>query len=71
MTFKKSALLVLTVVCSVSFALKHHVVRAKDAFLLIEKQTSSFHDTYVDIRDWNGDEWSDHTELTASLFVTR
>lgn len=68
MPLKKMTAVCLCVPLVFTFFLRHHFIHAKDCVLVIQKSRLTLHDTYVDVRQWNGDEWKCHDALTASLF---
>lgn len=51
-------------------AFKFHVVRTKDDWVFVPKPTASLVDAYVDVRDWDTDEWAKHPQLVKSLVLT-
>ena len=48
-------------------AMNYHVVRAQDGFHLVQKQQARLGQAYVDTRQFNATDWTDHPELVASL----
>jgi hypothetical protein len=44
-----------------------HVVRARDGFHLVAKQSAQLSETYVDIRQFTMADWVDHPQLAAAL----
>jgi hypothetical protein len=48
-------------------SLKYHVVRTDEHFELVPKLNATFAETYVDIRDFDLADWSDHKTLMAAL----
>lgn len=44
-----------------------HVVRADDGLHLLEKTEASLTDTYVDIREFNPQDWLQHPRLAAAI----
>lgn len=46
---------------------EYHFVRARDEFLFVRKHTSTWRDTYVDIRGWSPSDWREHRELSQNL----
>jgi hypothetical protein len=51
-------------------AFKFHVVRTKDDWVFVPKPTASLVDAYVDVREWDSDEWTRHPQLVKSLVLT-
>ena len=50
-------------------SLHYHLVRAHDGFHFIPKLTSTFSQTYVDIREFGFEQWAAHQSL--ALAITR
>ena len=48
-------------------SLKYHVVRAKDGIHLAPKMSSQLSETYVDIREFQVQDWDEHRTLAAAL----
>jgi hypothetical protein len=48
-------------------ALHYHIVRTHGGVELIPKVTSTLSETYVDIRDFGFQEWSQHQTLAAAI----
>ncbi len=48
-------------------AMNYHVVRAQDGFHLVPKQQAGLGQAYVDTRQFNATDWTEHPELVASL----
>jgi hypothetical protein len=48
-------------------SLKYHIVRAGDGFHLIPKLTAEFSQTYVDIRQYDLNDWAQHQALAIAL----
>lgn len=48
-------------------SLKFHVVRAEDGFHLIPKMTSDFSEVYVDIRQFDLQDWDNHRSLAVAI----
>jgi hypothetical protein len=48
-------------------SLKYHVVRANDGVHLVPKLSSSFGDTYVDIRKFGLSDWDQHRALAVAI----
>jgi hypothetical protein len=48
-------------------ATNYHIVRANDGFHLVHKQRSRMSETYVDVRSFGVEDWSNRTELAAEL----
>jgi len=48
-------------------AMNYHVVRAQDGFHLVQKQQARLGQAYVDTRQFNATDWTEHPELVASL----
>lgn len=48
-------------------ALKYHVVQANDGFHFVPKITSGFEDTYVDVRNFGLNDWTEHRALSMAL----
>ncbi len=46
---------------------RYHVVRTNDGLELVPKITSSFEDTYVDVRNFGVADWTNHKMLAAAL----
>jgi hypothetical protein len=51
----------------VFFAPRYHVLRTDEGVELVPKVTSTFTDTYVDIREFGITEWNDHKLVAAAL----
>lgn len=49
------------------WSLHYHVVRANDGFHYVPKVTSTFSESYVDIRSFGFEEWNQHRELAFAL----
>ncbi|MEZ6125084.1 MAG: hypothetical protein R3C49_18210 [Planctomycetaceae bacterium] len=61
----------LAIVFVLTFAARHHVVRADGGVLVLPKQHPSLHDTFVDVRQWTDRDWQQHAELLESTFAAR
>ena len=48
-------------------AQRYHVVRSKEGIQLVPKISTSFADTYVDIREFKLSDWTKHKALAAAL----
>lgn len=48
-------------------SLHYHVVRANDGVHFIPKVSSTFSETYVDVREFGFQEWSDRAALAAAI----
>jgi hypothetical protein len=48
-------------------ATMYHVVRAGDGVHFIPKQPPRLAETYVDIRTYSVDDWSEHTQLASAI----
>lgn len=48
-------------------SLKYHVVRAKDGVHLVPKLSSTFSETYVDIRSFGLSDWDQHRSLAVAI----
>ncbi len=48
-------------------SLKYHIVHANDGFHLVPKLTAEFSQTYVDIRQFDLNDWADHQPLAIAL----
>jgi hypothetical protein len=48
-------------------SLHFHIVRATEGLHFVPKVTSTFSETYVDVRDFGLDDWSQHPALVAAL----
>lgn len=48
-------------------SLHYHVVRADDGFHMVPKLTSTFSETYVDVRNFGFEEWNQHRSLALAL----
>lgn len=48
-------------------ALKYHIVHANDGLHLVPKMTAEFQGAYVDIRDFDFNDWNEHRSLAAAL----
>ena len=48
-------------------SLHYHVVRADDGMHMVPKLTSTFAETYVDVRGFGFDEWNQHRTLALAL----
>jgi len=48
-------------------SLHYHVVRARDGVHLVAKATSTFSQTYVDIRTFGVSDWADNAELAIAI----
>ena len=53
---------------SVYASLHYHFVRADDGFHVVPKLSSTFAETYVDIRAFTLDDWNQHRELALALY---
>lgn len=51
-------------------AFKFHVVRTKDDWVFVPKPSASLVDAYVDVREWDTNEWTKHTQLVKALVLT-
>lgn len=48
-------------------AMTFHVVRAEDGLHVVPKISSGISDAYVDIRDFDAAEWSEHKHVAVAL----
>ena len=48
-------------------AQRYHVVRSKEGIKLVPKVSTTFTDTYVDIREFRLSDWTKHKALAAAL----
>ncbi|MDA7950215.1 MAG: hypothetical protein MPJ24_01915, partial [Pirellulaceae bacterium] len=48
-------------------SINYHVVRAEDGFHLIPKMAAKFEDAYVDIREFDVENWQKHPSLVAAI----
>jgi hypothetical protein len=48
-------------------ALRYHVVRAEDGVHLVPKMGATLSETYVDIRNYTPQDWSNHPAVAAAL----
>ena len=48
-------------------ALRYHVVRAADGVHFVPKMSATLSETYVDIRQYTPQEWSNHQAVAAAL----
>jgi len=48
-------------------ALRYHVVRTRDAVLLVRKPAFSLEDCLVDVRNWRAPDWQKHAALRKAL----
>lgn len=48
-------------------SLHYHVVRAEDGMHVIRKQTTSFSQTYVDIRNYGYSDWAENQGLAFAI----
>ena len=48
-------------------ALRYHVVRAADRVHFVPKMSATLSETYVDIRQYTPQEWSNHQAVAAAL----
>ena len=48
-------------------SLHYHIVRAHDGVHFIPKMTSTFSETYVDVRNFGFQDWTDRAALTAAI----
>lgn len=48
-------------------AYQYHLVRTGDQFLLIPKGRVSLIDPYVDVREWDLDNWEKHPEVLEAM----
>ena len=48
-------------------SLHYHLVRANDVLHLVPKVTSTFSETYVDVRSFGIQEWSERAALAAAI----
>lgn len=44
-----------------------HLVRGQNGWFLVEKVTSDFSDTYIDIRGFSLSDWKQHKPLAAAI----
>ena len=51
-------------------AFKFHVVRTKDDWVFVPKPSASLVDPFVDVREWNSDDWTKHPQLLKALVLT-
>lgn len=54
----------------VYFAPRYHIVRTDEGVQVVPKISSSFANTYVDIREFGFAEWSDHKLVAAALVAS-
>lgn len=52
---------------TVFFTLHYHIVRANDGIHMVPKFSSTFAESYVDIRAFGYQEWTDHHELAVAI----
>ncbi len=50
-------------------ALNYHVVKTNEKVHLIPKQKASLRETYVDVRDFSPQQWTEHPELAAAIMT--
>jgi hypothetical protein len=50
---------------------RYHVVRSKEGVQLIPKISTTFADTYVDIREFGFSDWTKHKSLAAAIIQSR
>jgi hypothetical protein len=48
-------------------SLHYHIVRANDGVHFIPKMTSSFSETYVDVRHFSVQDWADRVSLSTAV----
>ena len=48
-------------------SLKYHLVRAPDGLHLVPKLESNLSETYVDVRQFGPQQWSEHSSLVSAL----
>lgn len=48
-------------------AMHFHFVRSSQGLLMVPKVSKGLEDTYVDIRDFNLEDWQQHRALAASI----
>ena len=48
-------------------AQKYHVVRSDDGHHFVPKMGVTFRETYVDVRTFSPNDWSQHPELAAAI----
>ena len=48
-------------------SLLYHVLRAESGFHFIAKTSVSFGDIYVDVREFNTQDWLDHPDLATAV----
>jgi hypothetical protein len=48
-------------------SLHYHIVRAHNGMHLIPKMSSTFSETYVDVRGFGFQDWTDHASLAAAI----
>ena len=51
----------------VVISLKYHVVRTNDGFTFIPKQSNSFENAYVDVREFGLADWAEHQSLAIAI----
>lgn len=49
------------------WSLHYHIVRANDGLHYVPKVTSTFSESYVDVRSFGFEEWNQHRELALAL----
>ena len=47
--------------------LHYHLIRAEDGMHVVAKTTSTFSETYVDIRSFGPDEWYGHRQVAEAI----
>jgi hypothetical protein len=48
-------------------ALTHHFVRTSSGWQIVPKTSATFDDFYVDVREFDVSNWSEHRELVAAI----
>ena len=58
---------VVLVVLSMGWCATHHVVKAEDGVIVLNKRFLTFQDTFIDIRGWTAGEFRAHDQLRRAL----
>lgn len=50
-------------------AYHYHIVRTDKQFLFVPRQTADWHDCFADVRQWDGQKWREHPQLTQDMIA--
>ena len=48
-------------------SLKYHFLYTKDGLKAVPKQTPTFSETFLDVREYNASDWSEHKAVLAAV----